>query len=459
MNARKIEMTDTKTLKNKKVLVVGMAKTGFSVANFLIKEGAVVTATDIKDTALIDGLDALKDKGVCIEAGGHRLDSFLDSELIVISPGVPINTPEIRQAIDAGVEVVGDIELASLYMTEPIVAVVGTNGKSTVTELLGEVFKRAGKRVFVGGNIGIPVTDRLASNIDYEVSVLEVSSFHLEAVKGFSPHIAILLNVTEDHLDRYRDFAEYRDTKFRVFQNQGAEDIAIVNAADTVITEDLGELSGKLVPFSTEDELTNGLYLKDGEIVYNAAAEDKEERYSLREVRLKGVHNIENIMAVIAAARAMGVSQEVIKTVLKNYKGLLHRMELIKEVSGVLYINDSKATNTGAVKMALKGMKEPVILIIGGRDKQGNFQALKDVVREKVKLVIAIGEAGEMIAGIFKDDVECIYSKELKDAIHLARDRASRGDAVLLSPGCSSFDAFSSFEERGECFRKTVETL
>ena len=448
---------DSFDISGKKVLVVGLGKSGIAVSKFLKARGASVVATDIKDISDIRGIEELSGAGITIETGGHSQKSFLSNDLIVVSPGVPLGRLEFEKARENGVEVISEVELASRYITAPIVAITGTNGKSTTTALLGEMLERSGLRTFVGGNIGTPAIECVMAKEAPEFCVLEVSSFHLEAVSTFRPHVAVLLNVTEDHLDRYSGFADYASTKFRVFANQHPDDVAIINAADPVITEDMGRLSAREVPFSSENELERGIFFNGTDIVFRSEA--AEETYPTGGLKISGIHNIENAMAAIGAARALGAGREAIIEALKSFHGLSHRMEFVRELEGVRYVNDSKATNVGATIKALKGIEGRVVLIAGGRDKGGDYGEMREVLKDKVKLLVVMGEAAERIKASLGSDVEIQEADDLSSALRLASRGATPGDTVLLSPACSSFDMFGSYEERGLEFKRLVEAM
>ncbi|MFQ5586886.1 MAG: UDP-N-acetylmuramoyl-L-alanine--D-glutamate ligase [Thermodesulfobacteriota bacterium] len=446
-------------LKDKKVLVVGLGKTGFATARFLVEKGAHVTVTDSKDGETILGVDSLREIGVTIECGGHNADTFLSSDLIVVSPGVPYGLSLLREAREAGIETMSEIELAGRFIDVPIVAVTGTNGKTTTATLLGEVFNAAGREVFVGGNIGVPLIEYLLSGRRAETIVVEVSSFQLEGIGGFRPRVALLLNVTDDHLDRYPSIEEYCTAKFRIFENQKSDDVAVVNGDDPMIMSRMAEITERtrVVPFSLTGSSTEGLFYRDGEIVY--AGEEGEERYPTEGFKLKGRHNLENVMAAIGAARQCGISREVIIETVERFGGLPHRMEAVRNIGGVTYYNDSKGTNVGALLKSLEGLEGPVILIAGGRDKGGDYSLLENTVREKLKLLILLGEAKEKIGSALGGVIETVGADSLEEAVRLASSRCAAGDTVLLSPGCSSFDMFKNFEERGEQFKRLVHRL
>ncbi|MBI5599857.1 MAG: UDP-N-acetylmuramoyl-L-alanine--D-glutamate ligase [Deltaproteobacteria bacterium] len=460
-------------LAGKKVLVVGLGRTGLSAARFLRKNGALVAATDVQPASALRGISELEAMGVIVEAGGHRKESFLGADMIVVSPGVEGGMPLLKDAETRGIEVISDIELVYRFLDAPVFAVTGTNGKSTVTALLSEVLKNAGKKAFTGGNIGVPATEYFEGGEDYDACVLEISSFHLERIKSFRPRVAVLLNITEDHLYRHGGINEYAEVKFRIFANQTPGDYAVVNVGDPVIKGMIdkgGLIKCNIIPFSTAGRMTGeggwlkeGLYLDGGSIMWASAG--KEEVYPAEGMHLAGVHNTENIMAVIAASRVAGVKREVVCDTVRNFRGLPHRMEFVREKGGVRYINDSKSTNVGSLCKALIGMREgvkdkkTVILIAGGKDKGGDYGVLKEAVREKVKLLILMGEAKERLKEALSGSTETVEAAGMEEAVRLSALSARPGDTVLFSPACSSFDMFRDFEERGMTFRRLVEGL
>jgi UDP-N-acetylmuramoylalanine--D-glutamate ligase len=356
------------------------------------------------------------------------------------------------------VEIISDIELAYRFIDAPIVAVAGTNGKSTTTALIGKILESSGKKVFVGGNIGSPVIEYMEEE-GADWCVLEVSSFHLEAIKDFRPQIGVLLNITEDHLDRYVDFEHYAETKLKLFGNQSGEDYAVVNVGDPVIADAIsrGGFKGEVIPFRTSGGLKDGLFLSGTDIV--CVSGDSEVVYNTEGFKLTGLHNIENIMATIACAMIVGIPMDSAIEAIKGFEGLPHRMEFIREVNGVRYVNDSKGTNVGALGKALEGSGRNIVLIAGGKDKGGDYRPLKELVREKVKLLVLIGQARFKMKEAIGEATETVLAGGLEEAVGIARKRAEPGDTVLLCPACSSFDMFKNFEERGQVFRSLVETL
>ena len=444
-------------LAGRKVLVVGLGLTGLALAGFLLDRGAVVTGTDGKDRrdASAEVLE-LEGWGVRLELGGHREESFLEADLIAVSPGVPHDLPPLQKARERGVAVTGEIELASRFITAPVAAVTGTNGKTTTTRLLGDMLEAAGRRVYVGGNIGAPLIDYVRRGDRADVVVAEISSFQLETAEFFRPAVAVLLNVTPDHLDRHGDLAGYLAIKARLFARQNENDFAVLNADDP-LTAGL-EVPSRRLTFSRIEPQADGAYLDAGRLVI---ADGGREKASLDTAALKltGAHNQENVMAAALAALALGADPEVALAAAARFKGLAHRLELVGEYRGVSYYDDSKGTNVGAVEKALAGFDSPVILIAGGRDKDGDFERLRDPVRGKVRLLILIGEAREKMVRILGRETETVLAEDMAEAVTLARDRARPGDAVVLSPGCASFDMYRDYKHRGEDFVRLVKEL
>ncbi len=450
-------------LAGREVLVVGLGLTGRSVARFLSRRGASVSVVDSRDEGLLAGAEDLRKMGVKVKAGGLRSGDFEDAELIVLSPGFPASDPLLKQARARGVEVIGGLELASRFITVPIIAIAGTNGKSTVTSLIGSVLEAAGVSVFVGGNIGTPAVDYFLDESQAKICVLEVSSFQLESIVTFRPHVAILLNITDDHLDRYSGFEEYAAVKFRLFDNQQRRDFAVVNAADALIHDETLDVEASShgeairVPFNCSSDDDNGLCIRGTDVLYRK--DGLVEEYPLEGTSLTGLHNMENAMAAIAALRLCGVSSGDVQEGLRSFHGLRYRMELVRERGGVRFINDSKGTNTGALMMALRSTAAPVILIAGGRDKGGDYTALREIMADKVRLLIVLGEGAGRLRESFSDIVDVQAVSTMEEAVEAAAKEAAAGDTVLLSPACSSFDMFRDFKERGARFTALVKAL
>ena len=446
-------------LKNKNVLVVGLARSGVSAVRLLLREGAKVTVTDTADKdRLADAISRLKGLNISYELGAHNLETFLKSGLIIISPGVPYKSEYLLKAKEKGIPVISEIELAYNLLKSPIIGITGTNGKSTVTTLTGELIKAYKRNVFVGGNLGTALTDAVLSDKKWDAAVAEISSFQLETIRDFRPKTAVLLNITPDHLDRYDSMDEYVWAKARLFENQDKDDFAILNADDAYTSDIIKNIKSEIILFSRLKSVERGVYIKGGDIASNISGKD-EIVIKTDELGIKGVHNIENAMASIAAAQLSGCPVEFMRPALKRFAGLEHRLELVKTIDGVKYINDSKGTNVGAVVKSLEGFSEPVILIAGGLDKGGDFTPLRGLVKEKVKCLILIGKAKDKIADAVGGLTDTIFASSLEDAVNIASHKADKGDVVLLSPACASFDMFKNYEERGRVFKEAVEKI
>ncbi len=444
-------------LRGKNIVVVGMARTGIATARFLLDRGARVTISEAKPAAqLPDETLALAQQGVLIETGGHRMETVRSAELIVVSPGVPLDIAPLREADNSGIEIISEIELAYRFLQTPLIAITGTNGKTTTTSLLGEMFRYAGKKVFVGGNIGTPLIAYVSGTQDQDFVIAEISSFQLEGIKAFKPFISVLLNVTEDHLDRYQSFAEYSAAKCRIFLNQTESDIAVLNYDDPQVRALVRAIRAQKVFFSTRQPLPEGISY-NGALHLRLQGEDK--RITIAGALLTGIHNVENMMAAAAVGFMCGLSLQCMQQALVRFSGLKHRMELVGEIRGVTFYNDSKATNVGAVVKSLESLPAPLVLIAGGKDKGGSYAPLQSLLQQKVKLLILLGEARERMRAELGGTVETVMTASLDEAVHAAFSRSEAGDTVLFSPACSSFDMFTSYEHRGACFKELVGAL
>ncbi len=438
-------------LANKKILVVGLARTGVATARFLAERGALVTVTDMKDkAALAPYLEKLAGLPIGYELGRHDVASFLGAYLIVVSPGVPMDIGPLKAALAQKRRVVSEIELASRFISAPMVAITGTNGKTTTTTLTGEIFRACGFPTFVGGNIGNPLIELAASTAEVERVVVELSSFQLEVIESFHPHVAVLLNITEDHLDRYATYQEYIDAKARIFMNQGPADFAVLNLDDPLVAAYAGKVRARAVPMSRKEELPQGIFHRGDTITFRW--EGREERFPTAGYRLRGVHNLDNIMAALASTLLMGCDAARAQVAVASFPGLPHRMELVADAGGVSWYNDSKGTNVGSVVKSLESFAGEVTLIAGGRDKGGDYGPLAGLVKERVEHLILIGEAKERIAAALGHLTDTRSAGTLEEAVDLARRLTRPGGVVLFSPACSSFDMFKNYEERGERF-------
>jgi UDP-N-acetylmuramoylalanine--D-glutamate ligase len=439
-------------LSGKTVVIVGLGESGVAAAELALRRGADVVASD---SAPRDKLSAeacaLADKGVRLEGGGHPASLFTRAHLVVVSPGVP-NLSVLDEARAAGVEVIGELEFASRFVAAPIVAIGGTNGKSTTTALVHTMLLEAGKRSFIGANFGIPLS-RIGRG-PFDVLVLEVSSFQMDRAPTFRPHVAALLNVTDDHLDRYPNFDAYAAAKGNMFKNQGVEDVAVVPKGDALALREAHRGEARLVTFGPGADIG----VDEGRRTILDRLRDR--RYPLADIRLTGAHNLLNVAAAIACASEAGAPLDAIARALSKFEGLAHRTAFVAEVAGVRYYDDSKGTNVGAAVAALKGLaEERVVLIAGGRDKHGAYGPLAQELTQKGRALVLIGEAADRIAAETKGSVPQARAASMAEAVTIAASLARAGDAVLLSPACSSFDMFRDYKDRGDAFAREVRDL
>jgi UDP-N-acetylmuramoylalanine--D-glutamate ligase len=448
-------------LKNKRVLVVGLGKSGLSAAMFLRGQGARVTVSDTRSAvALEKEIPALLEAGIMVESGGHGLLTFRRQDLIVISPGVPMDTPEVKQVVAFGLPVIGELELASRYLQGRVVAITGSNGKTTTTTLVGQIFSDAGVPTLVGGNIGLPVIDLVAKSTPETVSVLEVSSFQLETVEEFHPKIAVILNITPDHLDRHGSFESYAAAKARITERQTAEDFLILNAEDNEAQMVALKTKAQIYWFSGRRPIKQGAFVHGESILFLAREGAKAEPVMpVSEIHLKGSHNVENVLAAVCAARLGKIPAESIRASVAGFKAVEHRLELVKAVNGVEFYNDSKATNVDATMKAVASFPGGIHLILGGKDKDSDYGLMSGMLKERVKIVYTIGSAAEKIERQLQGVVKIVSAETLQVAVAKAAKAAVIGDVVLLSPACSSFDQFENYEQRGRVFRQLVNDL
>jgi UDP-N-acetylmuramoylalanine--D-glutamate ligase len=450
-------------ISGKRILVVGLGTTGLATARFLHRRGASVTVTDSAREADLEAAVAeIRERGIGMELGGHDTGTFREAEMVILSPGVPHTLPPVAEARNRGVPVLGEIELSARFIREPIVAVTGTNGKTTATALLGRMLERSGLRTFVGGNIGDPLIGYVDRGERADRVVAEVSSFQLDTVIDFRPRVAVLLNIAEDHLDRYPDFAAYAGAKKRIFMNQQPGDTAVLNGADPAVMA-LAETirsrklvyGGKLDPVAPGRE---GAGITESEIIV-ALGECGRVTLPRREIALAGRHNAENAAAAALAALAAGGSIEGVRTALAEFAGLPHRTEPVGTVRGVRFVNDSKATNIDAVRRALEAFSDPVLLILGGRNKGADFRLLREPVRRRVKAAFAMGESRDEIRNVLADIAPLETVGSMDEAVNRAFQSARPGDVILLAPACASFDQYENYARRGDDFRRAVNML
>lgn len=445
-------------LKGKKVLVVGLGKSGLAAALFLRHQGAQVTVSDIRSAKdLAHEIPALIEQGIAVEAGGHGLLTFRRQHLIVVSPGVPLNTPELEQARKFGLPIIGEVELAALYLKGKTLAITGSNGKTTTTSLCGAILAEAKLPVAVGGNIGLPVIALVEDSRDDGWSVLELSSFQLETTETYRPEIAVILNITPDHLDRHGSFENYAAAKERIFAKQTAEDALVLNADDNVAMRVAARARARVFWFSRTRAIRQGTMVHEGAIVYRASEQSAPEFIlKLEDIPLKGAHNVENVLAAACAARLAGVSPEAIRAAVKSFRPVEHRLEFVAEIDGVSFYNDSKATNVDAAQKAIQAFPAGIHLILGGKDKNSDYRQLRTLMAGRVKAVYTIGSAAEKIMTHLDGAVPLIAAGTLDLAVELAAGASEPGEIVLLAPACASFDQFKSYEHRGQVFKDLV---
>src|SRR5229473_3143363 len=445
-------------LNGKRVLVVGLGKSGAASALFLKSRGARVTVSDAKtEDELRSAIPVLLDNGITVETGGHGDRTFHSQDLIVVSPGVPVDAPPIVQARSFGVPVIGEIELAAQFLPGPIVAITGSNGKTTTTTLTGKILTGGGFSTLVGGNIGTPAISLVGSAKPDTLIVLEVSSFQLETIQIFRPKVAVILNITPDHLDRHRTFETYVDAKARIFENQQSADLAVLNADDPTCVALAAHTKAQVFWFSRQKEVQQGAWVVDGNILFRDGARQGEIML-VSEIPLKGAHNLENVLAAVCAGALMACAPEKIRQAVREFKAVEHRLEYVATIRGVDYYNDSKATNVDATIKALESFPANIHLIVGGKDKGSDYTLLNHLLRQRVKRVYTIGAAAAKIESQMKG-VEVVHADTLENALRKANAVAQPGDVVLLAPACASFDQFKNYEQRGQVFKQIVRTL
>jgi UDP-N-acetylmuramoylalanine--D-glutamate ligase len=446
-------------LGNKRVLVVGLGKSGVASALFLRSRGARVTVSDAKPEAeLRDEILLLLEHGIAVETGGHGDRTFRGQDLIVVSPGVPADAPQLVQARILGEPVIGEIELAAHFLAGQIAAITGANGKTTTTSLAGEIIAAGKFPTLVGGNIGTPAISFVDEAGPATWTVLEVSSFQLETIVEFRPRIAVILNITPDHLDRHKTFDNYVNTKARIFENQRTDDFTVLNADDAT-TAGLSEgTRAQVFWFSRKKEVEKGAFVRGAQIYFRDGRHERQ-ILPLAEVSLKGGHNLENVLAGVSIGMVVGCQPEQIRDAVRNFKAVEHRLEFVARVASVDYYNDSKATNVDATMKALESFPANVHLILGGKDKGSDYSVLQELLRERVKRVYTIGAAAAKIESQIQGAAEIEHAETVENAVRRASEIAVEGDVILLAPACASFDQFRSYEHRGRVFKETVHSL
>ncbi|MGA1868304.1 MAG: UDP-N-acetylmuramoyl-L-alanine--D-glutamate ligase [bacterium] len=447
-------------LRKKKVLVVGAGRSGICAANLLRMIGCRATLSEHSpDSHKGRLLKRMESKGVRVEIGPHKESIFCEHDLIVLSPGVDPSIFALQKARSENIPIISEVELGFRLIQQPVIAITGTNGKTTTSTLLDEIFRQARIKSFLGGNIGTPLVQAAMNDQDYAYIIAEISSFQLEAITSFAPHIAAVLNFSPDHLDRYECFSEYIQTKGNIVKYQTMDDYLILNADDVQVASLAFKSRSKVYYFSQRKRVFPGIFIFRDWIhlcPYNAM---EHRIIDVKELSLKGRHNLDNVMAASLAAYLADVPLEAIKEAVRKFKPLEHRMEPVAKINGALFINDSKGTNVGAMIKAVESFSEKIVLIGGGRDKGGDFAPLADYIPGRVKACVLIGEAKEKIAAVASSYTKVVLADDLEGAVKVALTEASEGDIVLFSPGCASFDMFKNFEERGREFKRIVYQL
>jgi len=449
-------------LDGKRVLIVGLARTGIATALFCASRGAVVTATESRaESEIPEAAAKLRSAGCTLELGGHREETFLAQDLIIPSPGVPANHPALGAARAAKIAIWSEIELAWRFLRGRLIAITGSNGKTTTTSLIGHIFERAGVPTIIAGNIGTPLISRVSETSDATVTVLEASSFQLELIEKFRPDISLLLNVTPDHLDRHPSLEAYARAKARIFENQVEADSAIVNADDSGAAQ-LSPSRPHVYWFSRTKRVAAGVFLRgaadDDQLIFRR---DGAESVLLRrsDIGLRGEHNLENVMAAAGAAYLAGIAPQAIAAAVRSFTAVEHRLEFVAEINGVSYYNDSKATNVDATLKALDAFPGNLLVILGGKDKGGDFTLLRDLLSRHARHALLIGAAAEKIANQISGAVPFESVGTIERALNRAAELAQPGDTVLLAPACASFDQFQNYEHRGRVFKQRVRQL
>lgn len=450
-----------KKLTNIKVSVIGAARSGLAAADLLKSKSAIVFVSDAaSQDDMASAIATLNKLRIPYEFGGHS-EKVFDCSLMVISPGVPSDSKVVFEAQRRGIKVVSELELASWLFNGQIIAITGSNGKTTTTTLIGEIFRTANRKHFAAGNIGMAFSAFVQTSTADAVAILEVSSFQLDHIESFRPKVSVILNITPDHMDRYENSIEkYADSKARVFMNQIDDDVLIYNFDDPVTKKIVERAKCSLLPFSVQKEV-DGAYLiqTDDGRKFIKLSKMANELIEVSEIGIKGIHNVYNSMAAALAAHSMGINIDDIRSALKSFKGVEHRMEFVRELNGVEFINDSKATNVDSVWYAISAIEKPIILLLGGRDKGNDYSKMFQVVKNKVKAIIAIGESADKVFTAFRTYTEVKKADSMQDAVSEAFEISITGDVVLLSPACASFDWFKNYEHRGNVFKELIHQL
>lgn len=452
-------------LQGRNVLVVGLAASGAAVAEFLLEKGARVHVTDAKsETELQDAVDHLGRVSATLDStlratlGRHEERDFLDADLIVLSPGVPLSLPPLQKARQKGVPVIAEVELASRFLKGEIVAITGSNGKTTTTSLVGELFRSAGRACTVAGNIGPPLIGVVKDSRDDQTHVVELSSFQLESIDQFRPHVAALLNVTPDHLDRYPSMEAYFEAKRRVFMNQREDDFAVLNADDSWCARASEGLVARPFFFARSGHQLEGVSIEGSQIVVRKG-KVTERVLELGDIPLKGSHNVENVMAAVGVGSLCGLDPDSMRRAVQKFRGVEHRLEFVTTIEGVSFFNDSKATNVDSAIKAIESFDGPLVPILGGKDKGSDYGPLRPALQRRCRAAVLLGAAADKIAAALQGAVPLQRARDMRHAVELGFATAHPGDTVILAPACASFDMFDNYEHRGRIFKEEVGRL
>ncbi len=444
----------------KNILVVGFGKSGLSATRYLLKAGAHVTINDIRFERDLDKeqVRQAREMGAGFKTGGHEVEDFVRSDMVVLSPGVPTNIHPVLEAKKNSISVLGELELASRFIKSPILAITGTNGKSTAITLMGQILEKAGMKYFLGGNLGTPLMDHVAGENDVDYVVLEVSSFQLDTMEEFNPLVAVLLNISPDHLDRYSNYEAYVKSKLSIFKNQGKGRFAVLNDDDERLSGFDMKTGVRILRYGFDRRDKVDAFIEDNRLVIDCPG-IADMSLNLEDFHLPGRHNLENLMGVVLAASCIGIEKQAIEKALRSFRGLSHRIEFAGTVAGIDFYDDSKATNVDSAVKSIESFDRPVILIAGGKDKGGGYKPLVETAKRHVKKAILIGEAAPVMGKALEGSVPLSFSLGLEEAVFEAFSAAARGDVVLLAPACSSFDMFRDYVHRGIVFKNAVRKL
>lgn len=451
---------------NKSFAVLGAGRSGVGIAKFLGRKGAKVFLSESEPLEKLKYLDteSLKNENIDFETGKHS-EKIFDSDIIIKSPGIPLDNYIIKEALSTGKKIYSEIEIAFLFCPCPVIAITGTNGKTTTTELTGSFFKNAGYDTKVCGNVGLAFSEVISGLKKDSIVILEVSSFQLENIEKFKPRVASFLNFTPDHLEWHKSLENYMNAKLKINSNQDSDDTIIINYDDENILKQKNRLNGNIAAFSVKENLfagdiQTGAYLESDDIIYfNKAKNIKEKIIAAGEIYIKGRHNVCNSLAAIISAKEFDISKDIINNTLKDFKGVEHRIEFVREINGVKFYNDSKATNIDSMSVALDSFDKNIILILGGKKMKNDFSMVRELVKNKVKLIIGVGDSRTDVADSFSDYMEVIITDSFEDCIKTAFNKSNPGDVILFSPAYKSFDMFENFEHRGKEFKRIVNKL